>query len=310
MDHIVQVVREHFHANVCYLYELRNGTLNVVAVDKADSSADKREPSSQQNLVARVVQKKEAIFAHETGAVPLIYQEKIVGVLTLQKDPPNVFTLFDSQFLEFIALQLSGAIQSLTIAERAKKKIEKERPTQIITGIAVSSGFGIGPAFFLHPGITSTGFFKSKPPPQSMQEEWNKVQTALRRTSEDLVHVEKNIKNKFSKDESSIFNSHRVILSDPSFLGKLENKIQGGKGALEAVGDVLQEFMHPFSEMKNSRLKETAVDLEELRQRIFENLLGMESRQEKEDWSGILVAKSLGPSDWTAPFGLEKKFKI
>ncbi len=297
LAHIVQVVREHFHAEVCCLYELRNGILTLVAADKSEVFVEEKESGAPQELLELVVEKMESVFAQETGAVPLVYQEKVVGVLTLQKKTPNGFDLSESQFLEFIALQLAGAIQSLTIAERAKEKIEQDPDSLVIRGIAVSSGFGIGPALFLHAGITSTGFSKPDLSPQSTQNEWEKLQAALKRTSEDLSHLEKRIAKKFSKDESDIFDSHQVLLSDPGFLKKLEGEIEEGKGALEAVGDVLQAYMHRFGEMKNCSFKETAIDLEELRQRIFENLLGLESRQDQENWAGILVAKSLGPSD-------------
>lgn len=300
LAHIVQIVREHFHAEVCSLYEFRKEALTLVAMDQQDPSLGKMEPRTQQEQMELVVRNKEAVFSGKTGMVPLVYQEKVVGVLTLQKTQPNGFDLSESRFLEFIALQLAGAIQSLTIAERAKEQIKEERVPLVVRGIAVSSGFGIGPALFLHPGIIS-GFSKSDLSSQSIKNEWDKLQAALRKTSADLNLLEKKVEKKFSQgesgDESGIFDSHRIILSDISFLKQLEGEIESGKDALEAIGHVLQEYMNRFSEMKNSRFEDTAVDLEELRQRIFENLLGMKSRQEKEDWAGILVAKSLGPSD-------------
>jgi phosphoenolpyruvate-protein phosphotransferase len=297
LTRIVQIVREHYHAKACSLYELRRGILTSVAADKNDSSLEKVEPSTQQKLVDLVIEKKEVMCVQETVAAPLLYQEEVVGVLTLQKESPNRFTLSESQFLEFIALQLAGAIQSLTITERARNQNRKDQPSVVLKGIGVSSGFGIGPALFLHEGITSIGFSKTDLSSHSTKKEWEKLQAALKKTLEDLSHLEKRIEKKFSKEESDIFDSHQVILSDLRFQKKLEDEIERGKSALEAVGDVLQGYMQQFDKMKNPRLEEMAVDLEELRQRVLENLLGMESRQEKEDWEGILVAKKLGPSD-------------
>jgi len=295
---IVQVVREHFHAEVCALYEFRKEVLTLVAVDRQDPPLGKNqgqglvEGATQAPMIDLLVKNKEAVFAQETASVPLVYQEKVVGVLTLQRNQLNNFDLSERRFLEFIALQLAGAIQSLTIAKRAreqKKPIIEDRASLAIRGIAVSSGFGIGPALFLHPGIVS-GFSKPDFSPQSIKNEWDQLRVALRKTSEDLNQMEKN-------DESCIFESHGTILSDADFLKQLENEIEGGKGALEAVGDVLQEYMHQFGKMKNAGFEEKAVDLEDLKQKIMENLLGMESRVDKEEWAGILVAKSLGPSD-------------
>jgi len=297
LTRIVQIVREHFHAEACSLYEIRRGISTLIAIDENDSSLEKTEPSAQQRLVELAIEKKEVVCVQETGAAPLLHQEKVVGVLMLQKERPDNFTLSESQFLEFIALQLAGVIQSLTIAERAKLQNKTEQNSVVLKGIGVSSGFGIGPALFLNEGITSIGFSKTDLSSHSTKKEWDKLQAALRKTSEDLSHLEKRIEKKFSKEESGIFDSHRVILSDTSFLKKLEDEIDRGKGALETVGDVLQEYMQQFAKMENPRLEEAAVDLEELRQRVLENLLGMESRQEQEDWAGILVAKKLGPSD-------------
>jgi phosphoenolpyruvate-protein phosphotransferase len=307
LTHIVRIIREHFHAETCSLYEYLKGNLILVATDQADALHDQPQRvvkgASQDpmiDLMEVVVRNEEAVFEEKAGIVPLVYREKIAGMLTLQKSQPNGFTLPEIQFLKFIALQLAGAIQSLTMAERAKERIKEDRVPLIVQGIPVSSGFGIGPALFLHPGIIS-GFSKPDLSSQSIKNEWDRLQAALQKTSEDLGRLEKKVEKKFSQsesgNESGIFNSHQVILSDISFLKRLEDEIESGKNALEAIGHVLQGYANQFSEMKNSRFEDTAVDLEELRQRILENLLGMESRQEKEDWSGILVAKSLGPSD-------------
>jgi phosphotransferase system enzyme I (PtsI) len=294
LAHIVQLVREHFHAETCSLYEVFNGTLNLVAADETFPSPGKK-LNNQENLADSIVEKQEAVFTQDTGAVPLIYQEKVVGVLTIQKGAAEGFTLHESNFLEFIALQLAGVIRSLTITELAKEEIKEDQDALVIRGIAVSSGFGIGPALFLHAGIT-TGFSKPDSSPQSTQKEWDKLQNALQKTSEDVSHLEKSVENKFSKDESGIFKSQQAILSDPDLLTNLQREIQQGKSAMEAVGDIFQAYMLQLGDKKKHNF-ETDVELEELRQRIFENLLGMDSRLEKEEWAGILVAKSLGPSD-------------
>lgn len=295
LAHIVQLVREHFHAETCFLYEVRNGTLNLVATDEKCPSPEKK-TNNQEKLAESIVEKKEAVFTQQTGAVPLIYQEKVVGVLMIQKGAAEGFTLRESNFLEFIALQLAGVIRTLTITEQAKEEIKEDQGTLVIRGIPVSSGFGIGPALFLHAGIT-TGFSTPDSAPQSTQKEWENLQNALQKTSEDVSHLEKHVENKYSKGESGIFNSQRAILSDPDLVTNLQREIREGKSAMEAVGDIFQAYMLQFSDTKRPNFNDTVVDLEELRQRIFENLLGMDSRLEKEDWAGVLVAKSLGPSD-------------
>lgn len=327
---IVQIIREHFRAEACSLYEFRKRILNLVALDQRYASQiqpqrgvegvaptalkQKGQPEAGQplaeltrapmiDLMELVVKKKDPVFGQEIAAVPLIYQEKVVGVLTLQRSQLNGFDLPEKKFLEFIALQLAGAIQSLAIAKRATeqiKPIKEEETSLVISGIAVSSGFGIGPALFIHPGIIS-GFSEPNLSSQSTKNEWNKLQAALQKTAKDLNHLVKKVEKRFSENnlenESGIFESHQTILGDADFLKKLESEIDKGKGALEAVGNVLQEYIHQFDKIKNPGFEETAIDLEELKQKILGNLLGMEAHPKEEDWAGILVAKSLGPSD-------------
>ncbi|MBF0493431.1 MAG: phosphoenolpyruvate--protein phosphotransferase [Deltaproteobacteria bacterium] len=300
LAYIVQIIREHFHAEVCSLHECHQDTLTLAAIDKYNPSLEKRKPQDPQKLqelIALVLEKRGAVFAQDRAAVPLVYQEKIVGVLTLQRNQLNGFDLPERQFLEFIVLQLAGVIQSLTIAERAKKEMKKNQASLVFQGIAVSSGFGIGPALLLHEGITSTVFSKPDLSSQSTQSEQGKLKAALQKTLEDLSHLEKSVEKKFSKEESDIFYSQQIMLSDINFLKKLESSTDQGKSALEAVDEVLKEYMHQFSKSKNPRLEEIVIDFKELKQRILKNLLGIESHQEKENWTGVLVAHSLGPSD-------------
>src|SRR5579885_3352074 len=91
LAHIVQIVREHFHAESCSLYEFRKEALTLVAMDQQDPSLGKMEPSIQQEVMKLVVRNKEAVFTQGHATVPLVYREKIVGVLMLQKSQSNGF---------------------------------------------------------------------------------------------------------------------------------------------------------------------------------------------------------------------------
>jgi signal transduction protein with GAF and PtsI domain len=297
LGHIVQIVREHFLAEVCSLFEIRNGILKMVASDGNYPSSGMKKPDYPENLSEITCAGKKAVFNHDSGVIPLLYHEKIVGVFTIRKKEAEGFTLPERDFLGFIGIQLAGAVRTLTITKQAKHQLRKNSATFSIQGIPVSSGFGIGPAFFLHSGITTKGFSKLDSSLQSKKEEGVKLREAFQKTSSDLSQLMKKFETKFSGEELGIFNSHKAILADPDLLKKMELEIQIGKSALEAVGGVFQTFMLQFGNRRIPGFDKTSVDLEELKQRLFENLLGMDSRRDKENWEGILVAKSLGPSD-------------
>ena len=79
---------------------------------------------------------------------------------------------------------------------------------------------------------------------------------------------------KFSRQESDIFYSHRMILSDKSFQKKLKHLVEKGLGPIETVRDVIGEYLKQFESMDDPHFRERAGDLEDIRQRLMEHLIG------------------------------------
>lgn len=317
LAHIVTMVRQQMQVDVCSLYLHQGKVLILVASDGLKSCAiGKVRMKVNEGLTGLAVEKLQPVivneahlhprykFFPETGeekfhsfaAVPLINRDQVVGVLTIQTEESREFSLDEIEVLKLIAFQLSGVIQNLVALEALQQDDKRHKYHFQLSGIPTSPGFGIGPAFFLRPGIQPVIL----PPSNKVikpEQEWKSLKAAIQKAAEDLEKLEKKLRKTFTKNEADIFYSHRMILSDEGFLKRLKNEIERKlKSAAESVSHVLGEYIRDFEQIEDPHFRERIADLEDLRQRILERLLG-KMKKEKNTWAGILISESLVPSD-------------
>jgi phosphotransferase system enzyme I (PtsP) len=321
LAHIATMVRQQMNVDVCSLYLLQDKLLILVATDGlSSSSVGKVRMGVHEGLTGLAVETLQPVIVeearshprykyfpeteeekyHSFAALPLLDRGKVMGVLTIQTVQPRQFDAHEMELLKLIAFQLAGVIKNLVLLEVLQVGMGRQDHPFQLKGIPVAPGFGVGPAFSLHPGVAPIIFSSQRGQKFNPDAEWKKLNQAIRRASEDLLRLEKKLQKKFSKRESDIFYSHRMILSDPSFLKKMKTEIRKGKGALDAVREVIGEYISEFEKIEDPHFRERAADLEDLRQRITDHLIGRAtSKKEREEWEGVLVAPTLVPSDTT-----------
>ncbi|MFO1519388.1 MAG: phosphoenolpyruvate--protein phosphotransferase [bacterium] len=318
LAHIVTIVRDQIGVDVCSLYLLQEKTLVLVATDGLDpASVGQVRMRVSEGLTGLAVEKLQPVIVNEasrhprfkyfpkTGeekfssfaAVPLLDRDQVIGVLTLQTAQAREFSPHEIEILKLIAFQLSGVVQNLVRLEVLQQEGKSEKRPQQLSGIPVAPGFGIAAAFFLRPGVSPVVLPFDRTTKLSPKEEWKKLKTAMDKASKDLARLEKKLQKKFSKKESDIFYSHRMILSDPSFQKKLKTEVQKGKSAFDTVGQVIGDYIRHFEKVEDPHFRERAADLEDLRQRVLEHLVGTKVARSKQKLEGILIAETLVPSD-------------
>jgi phosphotransferase system, enzyme I, PtsP len=320
LAHIVLLVRDKMNVDVCSLYTLQGKELALVATAGLDPSAvGKVRMSVSEGLTGLAVEKLQAVVVKNaslhprfkyfpgTGeekfdtfaAVPLMEHERVIGVLTVQTIASRDLSSEEIDLLKLFAFQLAGVVQNLvSLEESLKIEHRTERPAMRLKGIPVAPGFGIGKAFFLLHGAEPLIL-----PPQSTsrlnpKDEWKKLSQAIRKASLGLIRLEKRLQKKFSKAESDIFYSHRMILSDKSFLKKLKSEVEKGESAIEAVQTVIGTYIQELEKMDDPHFRERTADLQDIRQRILQHLVGRApGRSRKAHGQGVLLAETLVPSD-------------
>lgn len=318
LAHIAAMVREQMNVDVCSLYLLQDKTLILVATNGLDpTSIGKVRMKVQEGLTGLAVEQLQPVivneaslhprfkFFPETGeekfhsfaAIPLFDRDKVVGVLTVQTTLPRDFETAEIELLKLIAFQLSPVIHNLVTLEVLQTEERESKKSFQFKGIAVAPGFGIGPAFFLRTKSSHLLLSQAKKHQSNPKEEWKKLAIAIQKASYDLLVLEKKLRKKFSKKESDIFYSHRMILSDPSFLKKLKSETHKGKSALEAIVSLIDEYIHQFQKIEDPHFRERSADLEDLKERVLEHLIEEKPKRKSENWNGVLIAETLVPSD-------------
>ena len=316
LAHIVTLVRNEMKVDVSSLYLLQEKKLLLVATDGLDIAAVGQvsmplhkglaglAAETLDPVVAREAREhpryeyfpetREEQF-HSFAAVPILFKEKVLGVLAIQTREPRDFTPSEIEMLSLISFQLAGVIENLVTLELLKGVEGKEEAPERFKGLAVSPGFGIGPVAMLVDGSSSakpTAHRKKKK--VDPKEEMVKLRRALRETTQDLRRLEKKVLKKFSKQESDIFFSHRMILADKTFQKRLYSEVEKGRDALGALEEVISDYLKIFQSVEDQHFRDRAADLEDIQKRISDHLQGKSI--EGRDLEGVLVAESLVPS--------------
>lgn len=319
LAHIVTLIRQEMGVDVCSLYLLQEKTLILVATDGLDPlSVGRVRMRIEEGLTGLAVEKLQPVIVkeasrhprfkyfpetgeekfHSFAAFPLLDREAVVGVLTVQTVEPRDFLPREVEMLKVVSFQLAGVIYRMVALESMQIQTpRREGHFERLKGIPVAPGFGIGSAFFLTHGVPPVILVPGKGRKDRPAEAWRRLRQSIAKTSGDLLRLEKKLLKKFSKKESDIFYSHRMILSDKSFQKKLKSLIDKGMGPIETVRDVIGEYLHQFETIDDPHFKERAGDLEDIRQRLMDHLIAKRRLRKKELWEGILVAESLIPSD-------------
>jgi phosphotransferase system enzyme I (PtsI) len=185
-----------------------------------------------------------------------------------------------------------------------KAAIQKEL---IFQGIPASPGIAFGEAFVVN--VEDMPVSKDKVPPDQIDLEVQRFETALQETEEELRKLHKQLEDEMGVEHAKILDSHRMILTDEMARKDTIRHIKKHKvNAAYAFTMVIDKVLTTFDQIEDQYLKERAEDIRDVKRRVVRNLLG----QKVEGLSNlrkkaIVVSRSLTPSDTAV---LEKKYVL
>ncbi|MDO9079444.1 MAG: phosphoenolpyruvate--protein phosphotransferase [Desulfuromonadales bacterium] len=256
---------------------------------------------------------------HSFLGIPLFDRKNPIGVIVIQTKEPRTFTNEEISALSTIAFQIASIVinarllysigqkeeESRHVAlelEKArstflnnKKKKKGKESQSILRGTVAYPGLATGPAHVLDERLGFTDI---------LDDEWTdpdfelkRLESALEKTRIETIYLEKQVAERLSEDDAAIFHTHLMILEDRGFIEKLRREIEQGRSAQHALKTVAGEYIEAFSRMEDSYLRERAVDMEDIARRLHANILGNEHQPLQLKHAGVLVARSLLPSD-------------
>ena len=128
--------------------------------------------------------------------------------------------------------------------------------------------------------------------------EFERLYDGIRSSKDELEIIKQEIKDVVGQDQAYIFDAHLAILEDPIFMNEIQGIIElQYKAAEVAVKEVIDKFVDMFNLIDDEYMKERALDIKDVGNRLLKHLLGdTSSTVPPIDHPYILVAKELTPS--------------
>ena len=166
----------------------------------------------------------------------------------------------------------------------------------MIQGTAASSGIAIGKAFVLP--NWEWDLPEQKIDVGDLAREFDRLYEGIRTSKVEIEQMKDELREVVGAEESYIFDAHLAILDDPVFMNEIQGIIQRQYKAAEvAVKEAIDHFVTMFDLLDDEYMKERALDIKDVGNRLLKHLLGApEITLPSDTQPFILIAKELSPS--------------
>ncbi|NLA52667.1 MAG: phosphoenolpyruvate--protein phosphotransferase [Alcaligenaceae bacterium] len=165
-----------------------------------------------------------------------------------------------------------------------------------IKGIGASPGLAMGNVLIYEEA--NLEYDDSRLSPEDVAEEKHRLKKAFAESRRQLTGLKERVAETVGSKEAAVFEAHIMILNDPDLAAKIDRKIEEEKKtAPAAVDEVFREYIVLFAALDDDYMKERSADIDDVRQRLLANLMGVEFNPlENLDEKVIIVAEDLPPS--------------
>ncbi|MBB6730256.1 phosphoenolpyruvate--protein phosphotransferase [Cohnella zeiphila] len=166
----------------------------------------------------------------------------------------------------------------------------------MIQGLGASEGIAIGKAFVLPNWEWELP--EQKIGVGDLALEFDRLYEGVRRSKSEIHQMKTELTETVGPDESGIFEAHLAILEDPIFMNEIKGIIQRQYKAAEvAVKEAIDHFVTMFDLLDDEYMKERALDIKDVGNRLLKHLLGAPEIMLPSDTQPfILVVRELTPS--------------
>ncbi|WP_018751612.1 phosphoenolpyruvate--protein phosphotransferase [Paenibacillus sanguinis] len=166
----------------------------------------------------------------------------------------------------------------------------------MIQGIGAAAGVAIGKAFVLPAWEWDVP--DRRMDKVDLAKEFERLYEGIRTSKSEIEVMKREIKETVGAEESGIFDAHLAILEDPVFMSEIQGIIERQYKAAEvAVKEAIDHFVTMFDLLDDEYMKERALDIKDVGNRLLKHLLGTPDIILPADTQPyILVAKELSPS--------------
>ena len=317
LNSVVRIIAEALDSEVCSIYLLREGLLELFAtVGLSQEAVHVTKLAPGEGLVGTIVANVETLnlaeaathpdFAYrpETGeeiyhsfaGVPIIRRERAVGVLAVQHADPRRYADVEIEALQTVAMVLSELIANADLIDATGAPSTRPQATGAVRvpGFKLVEGMAAGVAVFHQPRIVIEHTVA-----EDVEAERHRVYAAFDKMRDQIERMSNQAEFGVGGEHDEVLATYKMFAYDEGWARRINEAIDSGLTAEAAIERVQQRTRMRMREIKDPLLADRMHDLEDLSNRLLRIVSGqlgtaaqMGLRQDT-----ILLARNLGPAE-------------
>jgi phosphotransferase system, enzyme I, PtsP len=317
LNQVVGIIGEKLSSEVCSIYLLRDGVLELFATQGLKQEAvHVTKLALGEGLVGTIAQKVEMLnldeaaahpdFAYkpETGeerfhsfaGVPIIRREQAVGVLCVQHSEPRRYDEVEIEALQTVAMVLSEVIANAGLIDgpaSSKARVQSSAPLRL-AGQKLVEGMARGVAVFHQPRVTIEHTVA-----EDTEAERRRVYSAFIKMREQIETMANQAEFGVGGEHDEVLQTYKMFAYDEGWSRRINEAIDSGLTAEAAIERVQQRTRMRMRQIDDPLLADRMHDLEDLSNRLLRIVSGQlgTAAQLGLRQDAILIARNLGPAE-------------
>ena len=317
LNTVVEVIAEGLDSEVCSIYLLREGMLELFAtkglaqeavhvtrMDIGEGLVGTIAGSSEMLNLAEATAHPDFSYRPETGedkyhsfaGVPIVRRERAVGVLCVQHVDPRRYEEVEIEALQTVAMVLSELIANADLVDEedaARLSAQQTGPVRL-TGLALVKGLAAGNAVYHQPRITIEHVMA-----EDRDAELSRVYLAFDKMREQIEKMASQAEFGVGGEHDEVLETYKMFAYDEGWSRLIIEAIDTGLTAEAAIERVQQRTRMRMRQIDDPLLADRMHDLEDLSNRLLRIVSGQMGTAASQGLRSdtILIARNLGPAE-------------
>lgn len=314
LDQVVEIIGDGLNSEVCSIYLLREGALELFATRGLNPDAvHVTRLAVGEGLVGTIASNVEMLnlaeaashpdFAYrpETGedrfhsfaGVPIIHRARAIGALVVQHADPRRYEDIEIEALQTTAMVLSELIAHAGLADDEQALAHDDGP-RILPGLTLVKGLASGVAVFHQPRIVIDQVVA-----EDTEAERQRVYRAFDKMREQIDALGNHAEFRDGGEHQEVLETYKMFAYDEGWGRRINEAIDSGLTAEAAIERVQQRTRMRMRQIDDPLLADRMHDLEDLSNRLLRIVSGKMGTAATQGLrrDTILIARNLGPAE-------------
>ena len=316
LNQVVKIIAEAMKSEVCSIYLLRDGVLELFAtVGLNQDAVHVTKLARGEGLVGTIAEQiailnldeatrhPEFAYRPETGeelyhsfaGVPIVRRERAIGVLCVQHADPRAYDDVEIEALQTVAMVVSEMIANAGLVDKASTAgAARDAGTMRCTGLKLVTGMARGLAVYHQPRVLIEHTVA-----EDTEAERHRVYSAFRKMREQIDTITSQAEFGTAGEHHEILETYKMFAYDEGWSRRINDAIDSGLTAEAAIERVQQRTRMRMREIDDPLLKERMHDLDDLANRLLRIVSGQlgTAAQMGLPHDAVLIARNLGPAE-------------